>query len=131
MTAISTILSIGMLPLNVFIYMKASYGDDILSTLDWNSLGISLIVVITAISIGLFSSYWIDTPTFRNVANKLGNLSGLGLIIFSFLAPEGGRVEISGRPTLFYIATPLPIVLGLISSVIISSTARMKKPERV
>ena len=131
MTAISTILSIGMLPLNVFIYMKASYGDEILNTLDWNSLGISLIVVITAISIGLFCSYKFDNPRFRNIANKLGNVSGLGLIIFSFLAPEGGRVEITGRPPLFYIATPTPILLGLISSVIISSLATLRKPERV
>lgn len=131
MTAISTILSIGMLPLNVFIYTTASYGEDILNTLDWNSLGISLIVIITAISLGLLSTYKFNTPAFRNIANKLGNVSGLGLIIFSFLAPEGGRVEIGGRPLLFYIATPLPIFLGLIASVFISTTASMKKPERL
>lgn len=131
MTAISTILSVGMLPLNVFLYMKASYGDDILSTLDWNSLGISLAVVITAITLGLIFTYKFDSSTFRDVANKVGNLSGLGLIIFSFLAPEGGRVEIGGRPLLFYFATPLPIVLGLISAVLISTLASMRKPERV
>lgn len=120
-----------MLPLNVFIYMKASYGDDILNTLDWNSLGISLAVVISAISIGLLCSYKFNNAKFHNIANKLGNVSGLGLIIFSFLAPEGGRVELTGRPLLFYIATPAPIVLGLITSVIISSIASLKKPERL
>ncbi len=132
MTAISTILSIGMLPLNVFLYSQASYGGDILSTLDWNGLGISLLVVITAISAGLLSSYKFgDAAKFKTFANQLGNLSGLGLILFSFLAPEGGRVTLDGRPLIFFIATPAPIVLGLFSSIIIASLMRLKKPERL
>lgn len=132
MTAISTIISIGMLPLNVLIYSQLSYGGDILSTLDWNGLGISLAVVITAISTGILSSYKFgEVGKFRIIANQFGNAAGLGLILFSFLAPEGGRVTLSGRPWLFFIFTPAPIVLGLISSVIISSLTQLKKPERV
>ncbi len=133
MTAISTILSIAMLPLNVFIYSHLSYGGDILSTLDWEGLAISLAVVITAITSGLFSSYYFDKEyaAFRGIANKIGNLSGLGLILFSFLAPEGGRVNIGGRPLIFYLATPAPIVLGLLLSVIISTLFKLRKQERV
>lgn len=133
MTAISTILSIAMLPLNVFLYSRLTYGDDILSTLDWEGLGISLVVVITAITTGLFSSYYFDKKytSFRGIANKIGNISGLGLIIFSFLAPEGGRVNIGGRPLIFYLATPAPIVLGLLLSVIISTLFKLQRPERV
>ena len=131
MTAISTILSIAMLPLNVFIYSRITYGDDIISTLDWEGLGISLAVVISAITLGIFSSLKFDNKGFRSFANKLGNISGLGLIIFSFLAPEGGRVKIGGRDLLFYFATPAPILLGLLVSVIISTIFKLKKPERV
>mmetsp|Transcript_9819 Transcript_9819/g.12434 ORF Transcript_9819/g.12434 Transcript_9819/m.12434 type:complete len:367 (-) Transcript_9819:97-1197(-) len=131
MTAISTILSIGMLPLNIFIYSKAAYGSEILDTIDWLGLGITLIVVISAIALGLYSSYKLGTPRFRDIANKAGNLAGFGLILFSFLVPDGGRVTISGRPLIFYIATPLPIVLGLIFSIAITTLAKLKKPERV
>ena len=131
MTAISTILSMGMLPLNVYVYSRLSYGGDILDTLDWESLGISLLVVITAITVGLFGSYKFNSSGFQNITNIIGNASGLGLIIFSYFFSEGGRVEIGGRPIIFYVATTLPIVLGLLFSVIISSQMRMKKPERV
>lgn len=131
MTAISTILSIAMLPLNVFVYSRITYGGNIVNSLDWNGLGISLAVVVTAISTGLFSSYKYDNPKFRLLANKIGNVSGLGLIMFSYFAPEGGRVNIGGRPAIFYFATPAPIVLGLIASVLISTIFRLKKPERV
>lgn len=131
MTAISTILSIAMLPFNVFVYAQLTYGGDILSTLDWPGLAIALAVVITAITTGLYSSYKFNSENFSMIANRIGNLSGLGLIIFSFLVPEGGRVEIGGRPLLFYLATPAPIVLGLLFSVIISSLCRLKRPERV
>jgi sodium/bile acid cotransporter 2 len=131
MTAISTLLSIGMLPLNVYIYSRITYGDDILNTLDWYGLVISLVVVISAITLGLLSSWKFDNEHFQNIANKIGNASGLGLIIFSFLAPEGGSVNIGGRPLIFYLATPAPIVLGLIAAVIFSSLSRLQKPERV
>jgi len=103
-----------------------------LSTLDWNGLGISLLVVITAITAGLLCSYKFgDVRHFKTIANQLGNLSGLGLILFSFLAPEGGRVTLSGRPLIFFIATPAPIVLGLVCSVIIASLMALRKPERL
>jgi len=47
MTAISTILALGMLPLNIFIYSKAaSFSSDGVNGLDWQGLGISLVVVV-------------------------------------------------------------------------------------
>jgi predicted Na+-dependent transporter len=130
MTAISTILSIAMLPLNVLIYSRIQYGANILNTLDWPSLGISLVVVISAILLGLFCSHKFDNEKFRVRANKLGNLAGVGLLVFSYLAPEE-RVNIFGRSLIFYLATPMPIVLGLIASVVIASLFKLEKPERV
>jgi predicted Na+-dependent transporter len=129
MTAISTILSLGMLPLNVFFYSQFAIDSDILNSLDWRALGISLGVVVAAISIGLFLSYHYNNKRFHDIANKIGNLSGLGLIIFSTVASEG--FSISGRPVLFYVGTSLPIVLGLLISVILSTIMKLEKPERV
>ena len=135
MTAISTILSIAFLPLNVLLYSSLTYPQDVLSTLNWKSLGISLAVVVCAIVGGLFISFksgnYDKGKTIRSVANKIGNVAGLGLILFTSLAPEGGRITLNGREPIFYYGTIMPIIVGLICSVIISSVMRLKKPERV
>jgi len=52
MTAISTVVSIVTMPLNLLLYSKLTYDDDVVSNLDWTSLFTSLIVVIGAIVIG-------------------------------------------------------------------------------
>jgi predicted Na+-dependent transporter len=135
MTAISTILSIGFLPINVLLYSSLTYPRDVLSTLNWASLGISLAVVVCAIGGGLFTSFksgsYDSGKKIRNMANKLGNAAGLGLILFTSLAPEGGRITLNGREPIFYYGTIMPIIIGLISAIIISSLFKLKKPERV
>lgn len=135
MTAMSTILSTAMLPLNVYIYANLSYSSDALSALDWEALAISLAVVVFAISSGIYVSHRFSEGEngnkVRDWANKFGNISGLGLILFTSLAPEGGGISLAGREPIFYYGTILPIALGLLSSVIISTCARLKKPERV
>lgn len=135
MTAISTILSVAFLPFNVYVYSKATYSSEVLSSLDWTSLGISLAVVVVAIAAGLVVSLKCSNSErgakIRDLANKFGNLSGLGLILFTSLAPEGGRITLNGREPIFYYGTIMPIALGLVFSIIISTLARLKNPERV
>jgi hypothetical protein len=135
MTAISTILSIGFLPINVLIYSNLTFPKDVLSTLNWASLGISLVVVVCAISGGLFISYLSGNDekgkNIRGMLNIFGNFAGLGLILFTSLAPEGGRITLNGREPIFYYGTIMPIFFGLIASVIISTLINLKKPERV
>lgn len=135
MTAISTILSVAFLPFNVYVYSKATYSSEVLSSLDWTSLGISLAVVVVAIAVGLVVSLKCSNSErgakIRDLANKFGNLAGLGLILFTSLAPEGGRITLNGREPIFYYGTIMPIALGLVFSIIISTLARLKKPERV
>jgi len=130
MTAVSTILSMATLPLNIYIYSQAAYGSDVLNSLDWAGLAISLTVVMVSIGSGLFLSWLINTVKFRTMANLVGNIAGVAIIIYSVVAPEE-TTKLTGRPWYFYVATPLPIVLGLIFSVFISSYAQLKKPERV
>eukprot|EP00558_Chaetoceros_sp_UNC1202_P001778 CAMPEP_0197256228 /NCGR_PEP_ID=MMETSP1429-20130617/74706_1 /TAXON_ID=49237 /ORGANISM="Chaetoceros sp., Strain UNC1202" /LENGTH=356 /DNA_ID=CAMNT_0042719739 /DNA_START=73 /DNA_END=1143 /DNA_ORIENTATION=- len=133
MTAISTILSVAMLPLNVLLYSRLAFDGDVLDSLDWHALGISLAVVVAAITSGLFISakYGKESPKLRSALNKAGNVAGLGLIIFTSVAPEGGSIDLSGRELVFYFGTILPIVFGLLASILISSLAGLNKPERV
>jgi len=136
MTAISTILSTAFLPLNVFIYSKLAYTNDpVLDTLDWVSLGITIIVVVAAVSSGVLLTYLygsgVGGKRVRNYCNKFGNLCGLGLVLFTSLTPEGGRIIITDREPIFYYAPIMPMIFGLLLSNIISMVMRLKQPERV
>ena len=71
MTAISTILSVAMLPLNLFVYSTFTYSGDVVSSLDWISLFTSLFVVIGAIFSGLICSAKIHNKKFNLMANKV------------------------------------------------------------
>jgi ABC-type spermidine/putrescine transport system permease subunit II len=80
-SSMSTVLSIGFLPLNLLLYTKLCYNADVLQNLDWNSLFASLAIVIGAISVGLLCSYKFHSRHFNKAANAIGNVSGLALII--------------------------------------------------
>lgn len=71
MTAISTMLSCIFLPANLLLYSRFSYEGDIVAMLDWNSLFTALVVVIGAITLGLFCSAKIHSHYFNNAANKV------------------------------------------------------------
>jgi hypothetical protein len=92
-------------------------------------------VVVIAITSGIYVSYRFSEgengKQIQNFANRFGNVAGLGLILFTSLAPEGGAINLAGREPIFYYGTIMPIVLGLIFSVIISTCTGLQKPERV
>lgn len=72
MTAISTILSVFALPANLILYANVSYEADVTADLDWKSVFIALAVVISAIALGLFSSYRSKSVKLNLLANKVG-----------------------------------------------------------
>ena len=76
MTAISTLLSIFMLPANLLLYSRFSYDDDVIEALDWMSLFTALVVVIGAITLGLFFSAKLHSNKFNVVANKVSDCKG-------------------------------------------------------
>ena len=80
MTAISTLLSVVMLPINLLIYSKYAFDDDVIGNLQWGSLFTSLVVVISAISLGLFASDRLNSHNFNIHANKV-NLSFQGKVV--------------------------------------------------
>jgi predicted Na+-dependent transporter len=71
MTAISTILSVVALPVNLILYANISYEKDITSDIDWSSVFIALAIVITAIALGLYMSYRSHSYKFNILANKV------------------------------------------------------------
>jgi predicted Na+-dependent transporter len=133
MTAISTILSILMLPLNLLIYTRFSYEGDILANLDWNALFLALLIVIGAIGLGLFCSAKIRSRRFNMWSNHVGNFAGLALIIFSATMTNtgGADTKIWSRDWSFYVGVTLPCLGGLVLANIIATAFRLDKPERV
>jgi len=133
MTAISTLLSIIMLPANLLLYSRFSYEDDIIAVLNWMSLFVSLVVVIGAITLGLFCSAKIHSHRFNVFANKLGNFAGIALVVFSATMSNtgGGDTKIWNRDWHFYVGVAFPCVAGLLISNVITTIFRLKRPERV
>ena len=133
MTAISTILSVVMLPANLLIFTKYSYDADVLSNLDWTALFMALLIVMVAITLGLICSAKFHSRHFNKAANQLGNASGLALIVFSATMTNSGDADskIWNRDWSFYVATALPCVLGILLATVLATVGRLDPPERV
>jgi len=133
MTAVSTILSICILPLNLLLYTRYSYEADVMQQLDWPALFIALVLVISAIALGLYCSYRIKSHEFNRRANQLGNFAGLALIIFSATVTNMGDSDsrIWARDWNFYVAVSGPCIAGLVLANIIATYYELKPPERV
>lgn len=142
MTTASTFLSLAFLPLNLFVYTLAAYKDqdNVLESINFGGIFISLAVVIGAIGVGIFCSWYWDTPRWHKVAYLGGNISGICLIIFStalsFVGPGDDDTptadEIAkGDDPVRYITIALPCVLGLVFATILSSLVKLPRPERL
>lgn len=133
MTAISTLLSIIMLPANLLLYSRVSYNDDVIAALDWMSLFVALAVVIGAITLGLFCSAKIHSHKFNAIANKMGNVAGIALVVFSATMSNtgGGDARIWNRDWKFYVGVALPCAAGLVVANVLTTMFGLKKPERV
>jgi sodium/bile acid cotransporter 2 len=132
MTAISTMLSTIFLPLNLVLYCRFSYGGDILASLDWPSLFLALLIVIAAISLGIFCSAKVHSHKFNLQCNRLGNFAGIALVIFSgIMSNTDADAQIWERPWKFYVGTAMPCLAGLLVANVTTTILRLRKPERV
>jgi predicted Na+-dependent transporter len=132
MTAISTLLSVIMLPLNLLLYTRYSYEDDVVSQLDWASLFTALAVVISAIILGLFVSAKVKSHRFNKISNRCGNFSGLALVVFSAtMSNTGGDAKLWEHPWTYYVSVAAPCILGLTVANLLTTIVGLKKPERV
>lgn len=133
MTAISTTVSTIMLPLNLALYARHIYEDDVVDNVDWASLFIALAIVISAIGVGLCCSAKIHSRWFNLLANKIGNLAGLSLIAFSIFVSHAtnSHEKLWNHDWKFFVGVACPCVLGLATANVISTFNKLKKPERV
>ena len=160
MTTVSTIMSTGMLPFNLWLYVTQVYGAN--AGINWAGLFIPIAMTIFAISSGLLASHFIGSSDYdekhhklRNKFNKIGNYAGITLIVFSVLMPfitktagcDGSnlpdscnttRGDVDGdddqiiRPWWFYICVTCPCVMGILAALLVSSMPclGLSKPER-
>jgi len=143
MTSVSSILSLGFLPANLFFYSWLAYsvgagesgGDlNIIDQIDFKGIFISLGVVLSAILSGLFVGYKSVSPTFHDYANHFGSFCGISLIIFS-AALGGGAGDADTNfwslPWSFYLATLLPCIGGVTIATLLSRCSRLLPSEVV
>jgi len=143
MTALSTILSIGLLPANLMLYAHAAYGfnsdgdatdiqENVLKSVDFVALFVSLAIVIGAILLGLYASYKTDSIRFHKASNAIGSLSGLALIVVSAVfSSQGEGAKPWEQHWSFYVGVAMPCVGGLLLANVIASFAKLEKPEVV
>lgn len=143
MTSVSSILSVALLPANLLFYSWASNkvnkrsedeSVDIVQSLDFPSLFITLGVVLGGILVGLFASYVYDNPNFHKRANGFGSICGLVLVLFSlFLGSGNGGSDTNfwSLPWSFYLGTALPCIAGLLLANIFSRCLRLDTKETV
>ena len=132
MTGLSTILSTFMLPLNLVIYASGSYSSDVVQSLDWGALILSLVVVIGGIGAGIGCSAWQNSTRFNLLANKAGNLAGIALVIYSALISSTSEdASLASQDLKFYIGVALPAVLGVVIATYLAIKANLDKPEVV
>ena len=130
-----------MIPLNLLIYATNAYSSDIVDQIDWVGLYASLAIVISAAASGLFCSSSMNSIAFNRLANRMGNLSGMGLVVYSvviwYMEKDKNVNETSvgdilwGRDWKFYFGVSCPCIFGLLLSNSMATYLELRKPERI
>mmetsp|Transcript_1899 Transcript_1899/g.2568 ORF Transcript_1899/g.2568 Transcript_1899/m.2568 type:complete len:569 (-) Transcript_1899:114-1820(-) len=137
MTAVSTILSIGMLPANLLLYSTLAFGsgeDSVVQALDFFGLFVSLGIVVGAIIGGLCCSYYFENPIFQVWANRSASVSGIALILVSVFLSSGNAgtdTTFWSHPWAFYVGVAIPCFVGIVLANVLSNLVRLSKPETV
>jgi len=125
-TAVATVLSAGLMPLNLLIYLNAAYDGDVLQSFRFDQLMVTIALVITAVSTGVIASACLFKRIARNplrarqLCGLFGNLCGFCLITFSFIFSSVNE-PIWDREGVFYAATATPPVCALVLASVITA----------
>jgi predicted Na+-dependent transporter len=132
MTGLSTALSVIMLPINLTIYVSSIYDSDVVQSLNWFSLILSLVVVLSGIILGVLCSAWQNSTRFNLRANQMGNFAGVSLVIYSALVSSSSEdASLWSQDASFYIGVAFPAVFGVLVASRLASRVNLEKPERV
>ena len=127
MTTVSSLLSIGLLPLNLFIYIKGAYPDGNTVQVRWAGLFVSIGVVIFGIVGGLFVGT--RFAKMRPMLNLGGNICGVLLVLLGFFFSSNSSTPIWEQDFSFYIGLTIPCVLGLLLSMKFAVYAKLEMPQ--
>jgi hypothetical protein len=132
MSALSTLLSIVMLPFNLYVFTWLAYGHEIVQQINWVGLMGSIFMVIAAIGSGVFASSYFNSPEFNLKANRLGNFAGAALIVVSLImANSNPDYQLWDRDWPFYFGVAMPCLLGLVVATGVTTCLCLQPPERV
>mmetsp|Transcript_4865 Transcript_4865/g.14120 ORF Transcript_4865/g.14120 Transcript_4865/m.14120 type:complete len:388 (+) Transcript_4865:80-1243(+) len=130
MTTVSTIVSIGMLPLNLLLYVQLLFGTIV--NINWFGFGVPIAIVIAAVMSGLFVGT--RYPQWKTIFNRIGTLGGLINIVLGLVASQGGgedAVALWDYPIDFYFAVGMPCLAGLLIAFGIARVLQVKIEECV
>ena len=90
-------------------------------------------MVLSGICLGVLLSAWYNSTRFNLLANKLGNLAGLSLVVFSAVVSTTGSddVNVWSYGANFYLAVLLPALIGVTVATVLATKFKLDKPERV
>jgi len=135
MTAISTLASTMLMPINLFVYTRFTDNydeEEIVENLDWGSLMRALGIVILAIFAGLYASSIYRSAEFHLRMNHMGNFAGVTLVIFSAVMSNTDKdARIYNRDLQFYVGVAAPCFFGLLIANVSGYYLKLQKPECV
>mmetsp|Transcript_177 Transcript_177/g.564 ORF Transcript_177/g.564 Transcript_177/m.564 type:complete len:354 (+) Transcript_177:71-1132(+) len=137
-TAVSSIFSAATLPINILIYLGASYGQTIIQSIAWAEIFIIIAIVTAGVATGLLLSWRLSHMgprghTHRSRLNLLGNVCGLVLIVLGFVFSSSSGTPLWSRPSKLYFAMAFPALLAFPLSFSLASLpiVRLTRPQRV
>jgi len=131
MTAITTLCSVVMLPLNLYVYAHLAFHHKVSELMTWHAVLPTLFLVVVAISSGLLASQRYGTTEFHLWTNRMGNVAGILLVCFSLIVSTVNGSRIWNQTPLFYFGVALPCLLGLLVASIVTTLINLIKPHRV
>lgn len=128
MTTASSVLAIGMLPLNIYLYITLT-GLGSAIKIDFAGIIMSVAVIIVGTFVGIFVRSKSTTWAVR--CGKIGGFAGVLLVLIGFVANAKSQTPIWAQDTKTYMAAFLTTLIGLIVGLTFSLLARLQKPSCV
>jgi predicted Na+-dependent transporter len=125
LTSFGTILSLGFLPLNMFIWVETVQASNAVK-IDWISLVVTVVVVCLGVITGLGASKYLTNH--RGKLNGFGAISGLVLAILAIIDSSSSNNPFYAQPSISYAAIITSVVGMTLVSYTVASIADRKLP---